>query len=67
MIFEWSRESKAWELLADTGELLGRAWPVGDGCFQAETTDLLGNYVATGTSLGVIQNWMLNLAAGIKP
>jgi hypothetical protein len=65
MIFAWSRESGAWELLADTGELLGRAWSLGGGVFQAEMTELVGRTNATATSLAALQNWMMNKAAGI--
>jgi hypothetical protein len=67
MIFEWSRESRTWELLADTGELLGRAWPLGAGIYQAEMSVALQRRSATSSSLGELQTWMMNTAAGIEP
>jgi hypothetical protein len=65
MIFEWSRESGAWELLADTGELLGRAWPLGGGTYQAETTALIGCKTATATDLTTLRDWLMSCATGV--
>jgi hypothetical protein len=67
MIFAWSREAGTWELLADTGELLGRAWSLGGGVFQAEMTELAGRKTATATSLARLQGWMMDVAAGVEP
>jgi hypothetical protein len=67
MIFEWSRESGAWDLLADTGELLGRAWSLGGGVFQAETTALIGYRTATATSLTELRDWLMACAMKGKP
>jgi hypothetical protein len=68
MIFEWSRESGAWELLADNGALLGRAWSLGGGLYQAETTPLVGPLMtATATSLTTVRDWLMARARGFEP
>jgi hypothetical protein len=65
MIFEWSKASGGWQLLADTGELLGVAKPIPGDCWSATMTTLAGGLTAVATHLDLVQEWMMAEARSV--
>jgi hypothetical protein len=64
MIFAYDKttDGGVWELLADSGELLGRAYALRDGTVRGEMTDLAGGRKAWATDLELLQSWMMEEA-----
>ena len=62
MIFQWSRESRTWDLVAATGELLGTASLIPDDCWEAKMTVVGGGGHAWATDLERVKEWMMEEA-----
>jgi len=63
MTFEWSRESRSWDLIADTGELIGMTRQMDDGTWEAQMVAIFGGRQAFATDLPTIQSWMIQEGA----
>jgi hypothetical protein len=66
MIFQWSRETATWDLVADSGELLGTATAIPGDCWAAKMTDVGGGHEAWATDLETIKEWMTEEAAAVR-
>ena len=63
MIFQWSRDAATWDLVADSGELLGAAKSIPGDCWEAKMTDLCGSREAWASDLETLKEWMLEQAS----
>ena len=63
MIFQFSREARSWELVADSGELLGTATVIPNDCWEARMTLIGGGQSAWATDLDRIKEWMIEQAS----
>ena len=63
MIFQFSRETRSWDLVADSGELLGTAVSIPGECWEGRMDALLGGRRAWATDLDLIQQWMMQEAS----
>lgn len=66
MIFQFSRETRTWDLLADTGELLGTAKMVPGDCWVAQMTDVGGGLSVWATDLDLVRDWMTSQAEAAR-
>ena len=67
MIFQWSRKTGSWDLVAASGELLGRAVEVPGDCWEAKMTLLGGGHQAWATDIETIREWMFEEVAAASP
>ena len=58
MLFQFSRETRSWDLIAETGETLGTAKSIPGDCWEAKMTDVGGGREAWATDLDTIREWM---------
>ena len=58
MIFQFSRESRSWDLIAETGEVLGTATAIPGDCWEARMSATVGGAKAWATDLDTIREWM---------
>jgi hypothetical protein len=66
VIFQWSRESRSWELYSDSGELLGTATETPALLARATMTKLGGGATAWGSDLQTVREWMLTEARRLR-
>jgi hypothetical protein len=58
MIFQFSREARSWDLVADTGELIGTATAIPGDCWAIQMTPLFGGGKAWATDPETAREWM---------
>ena len=58
MIFQFARETRSWDLVADTGEVIGTATSIPGDCWEAQMSALFGGAKAWATDLDTIRTWM---------
>jgi hypothetical protein len=59
MIFQWSRATRVWELVADSGESIGTASPVPGDLWEAQMSPMFGGRHALASDLDMLQRWMM--------